>query len=692
MYSFHNRMAPNRQNIICEGQSAWGVMLENTDFKDGNNPTRIIDDTTPNFIIKRSGVRRVVLVLDTSGSMDGDRIQRLYQSATYFIENRIEDGSFVGIVGFSSYAVILASMTELKYGYQRSEVSSKVPQEADGATSIGGGVRLALQVLQDGNVTSEGASLLLITDGVENTYPFLMNVMQEVYDSGVRVDTIAFTEAAQSTLQQLSSNTGGLYNYVPEDDNSTAFIDSLAATINENPLGNSDAIPITLSSSVISLTTSEMTYNDTLFLDSSLGNRTLFSFIFPNTVLDVALLSPTGAWIDKYYNGYVVNVEQRRVAIEIQGIAEAGMWKYIIYNSIGTSDNIKIILESRMQYEDVEPIRVVGRLSKTTLNYDVDPQLVVRAEVKKGYSPVIGAHVTATVDTPSGQVVITLLDNGAGGDVIKNDGVYSAYFLDFSSCSTTCRYGVKINVKNTDGTAMVKSYEKLSGALPMKPDLQGVHTTTVPADLFTRSSSGGAFDVDGGPPPGTNPKDIYPPSRISDLKIEEQSYDNRTIRLGWTAVGDDYDRGIVQEYDLRMSTDVDELYDNVDNTSRVTNDDLIVGNLSSPQISGSREMVVVRLNTTLSNGTQAFSIRAIDSDGNQGKPSNVAFTTLVYVPTITTTSTTITTTSTTITTTSSNQQKLLLFLLVTVAAVACLIFVIMAMIGLIKYKRRKYQR
>nr|XP_006824533.1 PREDICTED: calcium-activated chloride channel regulator 1-like [Saccoglossus kowalevskii] len=413
-YSYHNRMAPNRQNRICSGQSAWGVMLNHTDFKDGNNPTRIIDDTTPNFIIKRSGVRRVVLVLDTSGSMDGDRIQRLHQSATYFIETRIEDGSFVGIVGFSSYAVIHSGITEIKYGFQRGEIASNVPQVASGATSIGDGLRVALQVLQDGNVTSEGASLLLITDGIENTYPLLMNVMQEVYDSGVRVDTIAYTEAAQSTLQELSDNTGGLYFYVPDNDTSTAFIDSLAATISENPLGNSDIIPITLESSVISLTRSEMTYEDILFLDSSLGNRTIFSFLFSDTVFDVALLSPTGGWIDKYYKGYAVNVEQRRVAIEIQGTAKAGMWKYIIYNSNGTADNVKIILESRVKYEDDEPIRVLGRLSKTTLNYDVDPQLVVRAEVKKGYSPVIGAHVIATIDTPSGQVVLTLLDNGAG--------------------------------------------------------------------------------------------------------------------------------------------------------------------------------------------------------------------------------------------------------------------------------------
>ncbi|XP_006816872.1 calcium-activated chloride channel regulator 1-like, partial [Saccoglossus kowalevskii] len=318
----HNRMAPNRQNDICEGKSAWEVMVEHSDFLNGNNPTRVIDDTSPNFIIKRSEVRRVVLVLDTSGSMAGNLIQRLYQMATYFIDTRIEDGSFVGIVGFSSTAVILAGMTEIKYGFQRDDIASNVPQVVNGATSIGAGLALALQVLENDNVASEGASLLLITDGVENRLPFIANVLPDIYDAGVRVDTFAYTESAQLMLQNLSDTTGGLYFYVPDNDNSTAFIDSLAATITDNPLGHSDIIPITLESSAITLTTSEMTYEDTLFLDSSLGNRTVFSFIFLETVLDVALLSPTAVRIDKYYIGYSVHEEQRRVAIEIHGIAE----------------------------------------------------------------------------------------------------------------------------------------------------------------------------------------------------------------------------------------------------------------------------------------------------------------------------------------------------------------------------------
>ncbi|XP_077862869.1 calcium-activated chloride channel regulator 1-like [Saccoglossus kowalevskii] len=633
----HNRVPQNRQNVICDGRSAWEVMLNHSDFINGTNPTRVIDDTSPNFIIKRSEVRRVVLVLDTSGSMAGNRIQRLYQTATYFIDTKIEDGSFVGIVGFSSTAVILAGMTEIKYGFQRDDIASNVPQVVDGFTSIGAGLELALQVLENGNVASEGASLLLITDGAENRSPFIANVLPDIYDSGVRVDTFAYTESAQLILQNLSDTTGGLYFYVPDNDNSTAFIDSLAATITDNPLGNSDIIPITLESSVITLTTSEMTYEDTLFLDSSLGNRTVFSFIFLETVLDVALLSPTAVRIDKYYIGYSVHEEQRRVAIEIHGIAEAGIWTYIIYNTNGTSGIIKIILESRMQNEDDEPIRVLGRLSKTTLSYGTDPELVFRAEVRKGYSPVVGAQVIATVNTPNnGKVVLTLFDNGVGGDIIANDGVYSAYFLDYTPCGATCRYGVKINVRNTDGTAMIKSYETLNGALPMNQNIRRTSKLTT-ADLFTRTTSGGAFDVEGGPPAGTAPKDIYPPSRITDLKIEEQSYDNGTIRLTWTAVGDDYDRGRVDSYDLRRSTGVDELYDNFDNASLVTNDDLLVGNLSSPQVARSRESIVVIMNATHNNRTHAFSVRAIDTAGNQGKPSNVVFTTFVYVPPVTST-------------------------------------------------------
>nr|XP_054774234.1 calcium-activated chloride channel regulator family member 3-like [Lytechinus pictus] len=67
----HNDMAPNLQNLICDYQSVWEVMRKSNDF--GNSPPLPEDtDTSPNFImVQPEGTLRIVLVLDTSGTMKG---------------------------------------------------------------------------------------------------------------------------------------------------------------------------------------------------------------------------------------------------------------------------------------------------------------------------------------------------------------------------------------------------------------------------------------------------------------------------------------------------------------------------------------------------------------------------------------------------------------------------------------------
>ncbi|XP_052782885.1 calcium-activated chloride channel regulator 2-like [Mya arenaria] len=68
----HNRRAPNRQNKMCKGKSAWEVMREHDDFVNGASPILQKDtDTSPDFDIIQEGDAIRVFVLDVSGSMSG---------------------------------------------------------------------------------------------------------------------------------------------------------------------------------------------------------------------------------------------------------------------------------------------------------------------------------------------------------------------------------------------------------------------------------------------------------------------------------------------------------------------------------------------------------------------------------------------------------------------------------------------
>ena len=61
-----------------------------------------------------------------------------------------------------------------------------------------------------------GGIILLLTDGQENGYPFIDDVMGTVTESGVIVDTLAFTQAADSKLFTLSENTGKNFKSVTQ--------------------------------------------------------------------------------------------------------------------------------------------------------------------------------------------------------------------------------------------------------------------------------------------------------------------------------------------------------------------------------------------------------------------------------------------------------------------------------------------
>lgn len=61
-----------------------------------------------------------------------------------------------------------------------------------------------------------------------------------------------------------------------------------------------------------------------------------------------------------------------------------------------------------------------------------------------------------------------------------------------------------------------------------------------PADDFQRYSLAGFIEVKSIAPIDT---DRFPPSRVTDLEVTGASYDDSSVTLEWTAVGDNLDKG-----------------------------------------------------------------------------------------------------------------------------------------------------
>ncbi|XP_063955051.1 calcium-activated chloride channel regulator family member 3-like [Lytechinus pictus] len=143
----HNIKAPNLMNNHCCGKSAWKVMTEHTtDFQHVHGEVERHSDITPVFeVLALSSVRSVVLVLDVSSSMLGCKLKRMIQSCKTYIST-IPKGSKLGIVTFSTEAVIEAHLTDVKDITSREGLMNALPTNADCDTCIACGIQSAIKV------------------------------------------------------------------------------------------------------------------------------------------------------------------------------------------------------------------------------------------------------------------------------------------------------------------------------------------------------------------------------------------------------------------------------------------------------------------------------------------------------------------------------------------------------------------
>ncbi|XP_077990634.1 calcium-activated chloride channel regulator 1-like [Glandiceps talaboti] len=634
----HNRLATNKQNKRCSYQSAWDVMLQHDDFADEANPPGGEQNTRPTFQVVREVDIRVVLVLDVSGSMTrNNRFEHLIQASTIYIAYTVPDNSWVGIVEFASKAdtSILSDLVQVNTLESRQNLIAKLPEKPLSGTCIGCGLETGVDVLEKGGKSAAGGILFLVSDGEENEKPSIEDVIDDLSDGGIIVDTMAQSDEADQGLAELSDQTGGRAYWYSESDVSTAMHDGFTDTILSRFSYRPD-IQIQLASYKTNLKEDEVFEAD-ITIDSSIGRHTAF-FIFwdldRNTPVDVVVEAPDGTTFDKSSDEYNVEYETNIIAVTIPGIAQEGLWKYTIENVDSRTQTVEVKIESKSASESTDPLRL-SSMASSDIIMDSPPSVVIYADLSQGYTQVTKATVTALIELPDYSVhEQPLLDNGMGADITKDDGIYSAYFVNFVdvNCRTACRYGVQVTANDEYGTALMATVTTgQSGAMPTDPSAIPTKVDPVPLGDFLRSSSGGSFQVDENveiPPEGT---DLIPPSRIVDLGSPASDYNQQSITLRWTAVGDDLDQGTANHYDLRYSLSFDDVLDNFDklNAIIITEKNLVRGNLTAPLSAGSIETFIVSLPTKGTGMAYFFAVRAVDEAGNEGAISNIAQNTIV---------------------------------------------------------------
>jgi hypothetical protein len=174
---------------------------------------------TANTVARKTAA--AALVLDHSGSMNDDsgdgtsKIQSLRDAASIFVDVMLE-GDAAAVVRFNQTADLLAGVTPLgaasdPFDVGRSTIKNILNSsqlDPGGSTSIGAGIETGHQAL----AAAPGFdvdSLVVLTDGMENTAPFIADVSA---DLNVQTYSVGFgtpENISVAALQAISGNHGG---------------------------------------------------------------------------------------------------------------------------------------------------------------------------------------------------------------------------------------------------------------------------------------------------------------------------------------------------------------------------------------------------------------------------------------------------------------------------------------------------
>lgn len=155
----------------------------------------------------------VYLVVDTSGSMEGEKLAQTQEALHVFLNQIKGDAEKVGLIEFASGVNMAVGLDEL--GRNRAALEMAVDNlEAQGDTALLDAVYEAHQQLKGLGDTERINAVVVMTDGMENnSWITLRSLVQELEDdSGVPVVVFAIaygSDADIEVLQFIAESTGG---------------------------------------------------------------------------------------------------------------------------------------------------------------------------------------------------------------------------------------------------------------------------------------------------------------------------------------------------------------------------------------------------------------------------------------------------------------------------------------------------
>lgn len=432
---------------LLNGEDSWSTIVRNSNLAyPSAEPTDDISGYEPiEFNIIEPGTRLDVCI-DRSGSMWGDKIALAKEGADIFVD-LAHFGENMAATSYAYSGRVDYAMQELVDQQDKDNAKQAIDQlVADGATSIGSGLRTSLNEITDNGNNPLGCAevIVLLSDGRHNYGESPYSVLPDIIARGVKVYTIGLgSDVDDGLMSDIAFQTGGTYHFAA-DGNELAQIFSLIYAK-------------TRAEDVYHTTSSQIAANE-LQSDQTLvdqfTNEITFELNYPDqSDMDFNLTTPSGTVIDPSSAGsdieYVKGSAHQYYRIKNP---ETGQWTTNVQSGAGNN----ALTYNMVAFGHSDIVSTYAGSNKSVYSYP-DP-VIITASVTAGEA-VTGVDVTGVVLRPDNSTTtIRLMDDGssANGDKIANDGIYSAIFDDFGGAGDGS-YTFTITMHNEHGQQLPKN-------------------------------------------------------------------------------------------------------------------------------------------------------------------------------------------------------------------------------------------
>merc|ERR1719427_2660238 len=613
--------------------------MESEDFE-GNFPDVKVESVTPKFnILRPASAKRLSLVIDTSGSMNGDRLPRLRQVADLFLQNIAKSNFQVSLVEFHSWAKKIRALTHLQDAAEIKQFLNDLPMTAFGGSCLGCGIRKAIRTLTNKD-KSKGGDIVVFTDGDENLRPGLSDLNNILVRSkSYRLHAVFLSSRGGDKLKEMVELSGGSWLDAHNSDVAQLSGDLYHVVRDNVNYEGTDDVITTIYHKSWSLSTTDVASDD-LYIDENSGSNFLFTLTWysSGSLPEITLFDPDQC----QYNSATKlrNDFNDKSCPQLQIVADRNnkVIRFVSENKLKKGHWFFVVTSSRLQHVTLT-VTTSSFSSENTVR--VTPYLrrenssvVLTAKVTKNSFPVNEVKVLAEVTDEDEAVQYLELEQV---EDINLDGYYST---SFETDNMKGKFSILIRISGYESALEMKSYKHyaLYNYGHIEPDetivinYNGKMTKNKPTEKI---ESGNKFQriffydklaVELLPPTNDVRFDygeVKNPENIKDLKVIRKSTSgtNDEFVLKFTSPKVYSKKQRASRYEICYVHEQFPL-------SKICLENSLLGNLFAPKIPGERESFLIsipKLQLDSNSERVAFTVNVYDENPSSSSTSNTAY-------------------------------------------------------------------